>query len=45
MQCAPMHLHNIGKLQYAQFDMKQIWFINALQLIILDCNHFNIQRL
>ena len=29
-----MHLLNIGKLQYALFDMKQIWFINALQLII-----------
>ena len=41
-----MHLLNIGKLQFALFDMKQIWFVNALRLIILltttlassDCN-------
>ena len=43
-----MRLLNIGKLQYhVLFDMKQIWFINAPQLIIYciattltssDCN-------
>ena len=47
MQCAAMRRLNIGKLQYALFDMKQIWFISALQLIIYciattltssDCN-------
>ena len=38
MQCATIRLLNIGKIQYALFDMKQIWFINALQLIILHCN-------
>ena len=38
MQCATMHLLNIGMLQYALFDIKQIWFINGLWLIILHCN-------
>ena len=48
MQCATIRLLKIGKLQYhALFDMKQIWFINALQVIIYciattltssDCN-------
>ena len=38
MQCATIRLFNIGKPQYALFDMKQIWFINVLQLIILHCN-------
>ena len=31
-----IRLLNIGKLQYALFDMKQIWFINALQLITVS---------
>ena len=33
-----MRLLSIGKQQYALFDMKQIWFINALRLIKLYCN-------
>ena len=38
MQWATIRLLNIGKLQYGLFDMKQIWFINDLRLIILHCN-------
>ena len=38
LQYATMHLLNIGKLQYALYDTKQIWFINALRLIILHGN-------
>ena len=38
MQCATIRLLNIRKQQYARFDMKQIWFINALQLIIMHYN-------
>ena len=38
MQCATMRVLNIIKLQYALFDMKQIWCINAQWLIILHCN-------
>ena len=34
MQCATMRLLNISKLQYAPIIMKQIWFKNALDLII-----------
>ena len=38
-----MHPLNMGKLQYALFDMKQTWFKNVLQLIIylLHCNYLN----
>ena len=35
MQCATiMRLLNIGKQQFALFDIKQTWFITALQLIV-----------